>query len=74
MDLAYDHVQEAMIEAGEPDRNQNSGSGQSIALNEEFTEAYKALSNSPWGMKFGAFLGGVRKQVCYVGEEREVDV
>ncbi|KAI5787757.1 hypothetical protein FPQ18DRAFT_238790, partial [Pyronema domesticum] len=31
-------------------------------LNEEFQSAYKAISNSPWGARFGAFVGNVRKQ------------
>ncbi|KAF8464390.1 hypothetical protein BDZ91DRAFT_697744 [Kalaharituber pfeilii] len=59
MDLAYDHVQEAVIESG---RNPAGGNTESKGLNAELSEAYKAFSNSPWGMKFGAFVGTVKKQ------------
>lgn len=70
MDLAYDHVQEAVIEAGDPKRGNStsadgsagSGEGGANNLNAEFNEAYKAFSNSPWGMKFGGWLGEVKKQ------------
>ncbi|KIX03751.1 uncharacterized protein Z518_07304 [Rhinocladiella mackenziei CBS 650.93] len=31
-------------------------------LQTEFQETFKALSNSPWGAKFGGFWGNVRKQ------------
>lgn len=64
MDLAYDHVQEAVIEAGEADRKPTE-STDGVGLNAELNEAYKAFSNSPWGMKFGDFMGNVRKQVIF---------
>ena len=70
MDVAYDHqFQEAVTGAGsgasagarsdkgkEPEREKES-------LNEELQQAYKVISNSPWGARFGAFVGTVRKQV-----------
>ncbi|KAI5807421.1 hypothetical protein DFH27DRAFT_650931 [Peziza echinospora] len=64
MDLAYDHVQEAVIEAQEQNRKPatTANSNEGIGLNAEFNEAYKAISSSPWGMRFGAFMGTVKKQ------------
>lgn len=64
MDTAYDHIQEAVVEAGE-DGQENKGkeAEKQESLNAEFVEAYKAFSNSPWGAKFGAFMGTVKKQV-----------
>lgn len=63
MDLAYDHVQEAVVEAGDGEAvASTSATGNSVSLNAEFSEAYKAISNSPWGMKFGGWLGEVKKQ------------
>jgi hypothetical protein len=55
MDLTYDHIQgETFKENGDP--NQNS------TLNADIQDAYKAISNSPWGMRLGGFLGTVKKQ------------
>ena len=63
MDLAYDHVQEAVVEADGKAKDSTSATGNSVnSLNAEFNEAYKAISNSPWGMKFGGWLGEVKKQ------------
>lgn len=72
MEIAYDHVQEAVIEAGDTTPKAGEagasssgagGSGGAVSLNAEFEQAYKAISASPWGMRFGAFVGTVKKQV-----------
>ncbi|KAF8420177.1 hypothetical protein EV426DRAFT_634131 [Tirmania nivea] len=65
MDLAYDHVQEAVIdnpEGSKPSTTSGTTTTNNVNLNVEFNEAYKAISNSPWGMKFGGWLGEVKKQ------------
>ena len=65
MDLAYDHVQEAVIDNPEGSKSpstSDSTTNNNVNLNAEFSEAYKAISNSPWGMKFGGWLGEVKKQ------------
>lgn len=91
MDLAYDHVQEAVIiDQGDVNRKQpsttdasssssasasaasNQANQQGQGLNAEFTEAYQAFSNSPWGMRLGGFLGAVRKQVCLHFHREEI--
>lgn len=66
MDTAYDHIQEAVVEAHEDDKGKKPAVEEGVkqeSLNSEFAEAYKAFSNSPWGASFGAFLGTVKKQV-----------
>lgn len=65
MDIAYDHVQEAVLEAGEEDPGKKAEATEKKpqSLNSEFEEAYKAISASPWGARFGAFMGTVKKQV-----------
>ena len=65
MDLAYDHVQEAVIDNPEDSKSPTTSgttTNNNVNLNAEFNEAYKAISNSPWGMKFGGWLGEVKKQ------------
>ena len=66
MDLAYDHIhQEAFDKKEKKPGDESSGENQAPqqTLNEEFQEAYKAFSASPWGMKIGGFLGNAVKQV-----------
>jgi hypothetical protein len=61
MDLAYDHIQEeslAQDEAANPAAKKPEST-----LNDDFQEAYKAISSSPWGAKLGGFFGNVVKQV-----------
>ncbi|KAI9893990.1 MAG: hypothetical protein M1814_004760 [Vezdaea aestivalis] len=63
MDLAYDHIQEEILspdEASAKARKQQDVD--EPTLNEEFAQAYKAISASPWGARFGAFVGTVKKQ------------
>lgn len=58
MDIAYDHIQEEALPE-EPAEGESTGPG----LNEEFQEAFKAVSLSPWGAKLGGFLGQLKTQV-----------
>lgn len=65
MEIAYDHIQEEIL-APAPDQSDWKGKDAekpTESLNEEFQEAYKAVSNSPWGVRFGSLLGSVKKQV-----------
>ncbi|KAJ9151146.1 BSD domain protein [Pleurostoma richardsiae] len=61
MDLAYDHIQEESLpkdgEASAPKPQE-----QQSTLNDDFQEAYRAISASPWGAKIGGFFGNVVKQ------------
>lgn len=61
MDTAYDHIQEelAPAETSEGDSSQAKPND----LKSELTEAYQAISSSPWGAKLGGFFGSVKKQV-----------
>jgi len=60
MDVAYDHIQEETLPSDEDaDPNKKKGPG----LNEEFQEAFKAVSASPWGARLGGFLGQLKTQV-----------
>ena len=77
MDLAYDHVQEAVVEAGDGKSTTSTSTvgNSASSLNAEFNEAYKAISNSPWGMKFGGWFGEVKKQgVGYYEAAKGVNV
>lgn len=63
MEFAYDHIQEEIVaqdtscdKGKDPEKSKES-------LNEEFQEAYNALSASPWGARVGSFIGTVKKQV-----------
>ncbi|KAI9682406.1 MAG: hypothetical protein M1817_000460 [Caeruleum heppii] len=74
MDVAYDHIQEEVLspdEAAEKQKNDDNAHGSD--LNTEFAEAYKAISSSPWGAKFGALVGTVKKQgeTYYEGARQE---
>lgn len=62
MDTAYDHIQEAILPEGETADSKKTQQPQQ-SLNAEFEEAYKAISSSPWGARFGALVGSVKKQV-----------
>ena len=77
MDIAYDHQFQEAVTGGGSGGGANAGSGgagsssgkgkeperEKESLNEELQQAYKAISNSPWGARFGAFVGTMRKQV-----------
>jgi hypothetical protein len=62
MDLAYDHIQEEALKQ-EAEKN-NEQKKPDSTLNDDFQEAYRAISASPWGAKLGGFFGNVVKQVC----------
>jgi hypothetical protein len=67
MDIAYDHIQEEVISPDEAAQQAGKEKkGDEPTLNEEFAQAYKAISSSPWGARFGAFVGTVKKQVSVV--------
>lgn len=65
MDLAYDHI----LESSFPEEPSDSQSKEQKAvpqstLNDDFQDAYRAFSSSPWGARLGGFFGNVVKQVC----------
>jgi hypothetical protein len=62
MDIAYDHVQEETL-ASDSNVGEIGNGEKGPTLNDEFKDAYKAISASPWGARFGAFMGTVKKQV-----------
>ncbi|RPA96736.1 BSD-domain-containing protein [Choiromyces venosus 120613-1] len=61
MEIAYDHIQEEIL-APEEHAKGKDAEKPNETLNDEFREAYKAVSASPWGSRLGSFLGTVRKQ------------
>lgn len=64
MDVAYDHIQEEALSPNEVAEKSKDGQKPGGAdLNTEFAEAYRAITASPWGARFGAFVGTVKKQV-----------
>lgn len=70
MDIAYDHLQESFTEEAttQPNRassstDSNQPAQQPATLNAEIQDAYRAISNSPWGARIGGFFGSVVKQV-----------
>ncbi|KAI5852851.1 hypothetical protein DFP73DRAFT_589911 [Morchella snyderi] len=62
MEFAYDHIQEEIVTSGPSDGKGKDPERPKESLNEEFQEAYRAISASPWGAKFGSFIGTVKKQ------------
>ncbi|KAI9800921.1 MAG: hypothetical protein M1833_003058 [Piccolia ochrophora] len=62
MDIAYDHIQEEVLSPDVAPPKETTDESPPPTLNTEFAQAYKAISSSPWGAKFGAFVGNVRKQ------------
>jgi hypothetical protein len=63
MDAAYDHIQEEIFPEDEEGKVHDKAAGEEPSLNSEFQEAYKAISNSPWGARLGGIWGTVKKQV-----------
>jgi hypothetical protein len=61
MDLAYDHIQEEALNQEAIEKNEQKKP--ESTLNDDFQEAYRAISSSPWGAKLGGFFGSVVKQV-----------
>lgn len=75
MDLAYDHIHQEEFNKKNDKTAEGSKDGQpQQSLNEEFQEAYKAFSSSPWGMKIGGFLGNAVKQGQTVYQEASKEV
>ncbi|KAF1953694.1 hypothetical protein CC80DRAFT_494292 [Byssothecium circinans] len=62
MDTAYDHIQEESYPEDHTSQSRD-GSNQTVGgINNEFQDAYKAISSSPWATRLGGFLGTVKKQ------------
>ncbi|KAK9440846.1 BSD domain protein [Metarhizium brunneum] len=75
MDLAYDHIQENAYPQDRKESNETpKPEQQEPSLNNDFQDAYKAISSSPWGMKIGGFLGNVMKQgeTVYAQAQKEL--
>lgn len=64
MEFAYDHIQEEIVAQDTSNDKGKDPEKPKESLNEEFQEAYKAFSASPWGARVGSFIGTVKKQVC----------
>ncbi|KAI4196455.1 MAG: hypothetical protein LQ350_006550 [Teloschistes chrysophthalmus] len=63
MDIAYDHIQEEVLSPDEIAKKEAEDSKRKQpTLNNEFQEAYKSFSASPWGAKLGGFFSDVKKQ------------
>ncbi|KAK1579786.1 BSD domain-containing protein [Colletotrichum navitas] len=78
MDLAYDHIQESSLPK---DADKKSGDTKNPtsdqpqhSLNDDFQEAYKAISSSAWGMRIGGFLGNAVRQGQEVYKEASKEV
>ncbi len=67
MDVAYDHITEEFLDdVDRPPASSSSADANpapQASLNDEFQDAYRAFSNSPWGARIGGFFGSVVKQV-----------
>ncbi|KAI9826600.1 MAG: hypothetical protein M1832_006196 [Thelocarpon impressellum] len=68
----FTKVEEA-LSPDEASEKTKRGEGEKPTLNTEFAEAYKAISSSPWGARFGALVGTVKKQgeTYYDGARKE---
>ncbi|KAL8704519.1 MAG: hypothetical protein Q9201_002328 [Fulgogasparrea decipioides] len=62
MDVAYDHIQEEVLTPDEAAKKEEDAKGKQSTLNNEFQEAYKSFSASPWAAKLGDFFSDVKKQ------------
>ena len=70
MDIAYDHIQEETLPQdpaksssdANADPTTTSNHTPKPSLNAEFAEAYKSISETPWGAKLGGFFSTVQKQ------------
>jgi ferredoxin len=68
MDVAYDHIQEETFPEDDEGKRKQSGSGTKEdeapqSINDDFQDAYKAFTASPWGAKLGGFWASAKKQV-----------
>ena len=77
MDIAYDHIQEEILNPdskqggvsqedgssnNDNSKNDNKDQGGNLDLNAEFQETIRAISSSAWGVRIGGFFDNVRKQ------------
>ncbi|KAI4097729.1 MAG: hypothetical protein LQ344_000001 [Seirophora lacunosa] len=62
MDVAYDHIQEEVLSPDHAAKKEADSKRTQSNLNNEFQEAYKSFSASPWGAKLGGFFSDVKKQ------------
>jgi hypothetical protein len=63
MDVAYDHVQEeALAPSEEGQRRSTAEASASHNLPNDLQDAFKAVSNSPWGTTLGGWLSQARKK------------
>lgn len=60
---AYDHIQEENFPGKETTNDANKAAETQSNLNQEFQDAYKAISSSPWGTKLGGLWASAKKQV-----------
>ncbi|EFY90529.1 hypothetical protein MAC_03523 [Metarhizium acridum CQMa 102] len=75
MDLAYDHIQENAYPQDRKESNETpKPEQQESSLNNDFQDAYKAISSSTWGIKIGGFFGNVMKQgeTVYAQAQKEL--
>jgi hypothetical protein len=66
MDLAYDYIAESNLRRDGNDEATSTTDKKTepqASLNEDIQEAYRAISNSPWGSWLGGQVGNVVKQV-----------
>lgn len=73
MDVAYDHIQEEVLSPDEAAKKEEDSKAKQQNLNNEFQEAYKSISASPWAAKLGGFFSDVKKQgeSYYKGAQQE---
>ncbi|KAL8754417.1 MAG: hypothetical protein Q9184_005117 [Pyrenodesmia sp. 2 TL-2023] len=62
MDVAYDHIQEEILSPDGTSKKEEVSQGKQSNLNNEFQDAYKSFSASPWAAKLGGFFSDVKKQ------------
>ncbi|KAF2641007.1 BSD domain-containing protein [Massarina eburnea CBS 473.64] len=62
MDSAYDHIQEESYPEDRAAQARDGASETAGGINNEFQDAYKAISSSPWAARLGGFIGTVKKQ------------
>jgi hypothetical protein len=76
MDAAYDHITESTLSPDEIEASQRTQNGQNNTntLNNDFQEAYKAISSSPWGARLGGFFGSVVKQGEHIYKEATTEL
>ncbi|KAH6640531.1 hypothetical protein F5144DRAFT_98630 [Chaetomium tenue] len=76
MDIAYDHIQESTYpeEQGDSSSSGEKKAAPQPSLNDDFQDAYRAFSSSPWGARIGGFFGTVVKQGGSVYREAQQEL